>query len=210
MIIKQFNSSKSFSCNVYVCSKNNVNFIIDPGFFSEKMKAYIDSIGGLDFILLTHGHFDHFLGVDELINIYPNCKIYIHEEEIDLLFDSRKNGTKLFLNKNYEPSFNINSILSGILYIDGIDLEVIYNPGHTIGSCSFYFKDDNVMFVGDFIFSNSIGRCDLPTGSVKQMNQSLESFKLKEFDLDLIIYPGHDNFIKLRKLLLINPYLNNF
>jgi glyoxylase-like metal-dependent hydrolase (beta-lactamase superfamily II) len=65
------------------------------------MKSYIDSIGGLDFILLTHGHFDHFLGVEELIKFYPKCNVYIYEDEVDLLFDSRKNGAKMFLNQNH-------------------------------------------------------------------------------------------------------------
>lgn len=209
MIIKQFNSVNSFSCNVYVCSKNNINFIIDPGFFSEKIKSYLDSIGGVNFILLTHGHFDHFLGVDEIIKNYPNCNVYMHENDVDLLYDYKKNGAKQFLNVNYVPCFKINPIQAGLINIHGIELEVFHNPGHTKGSCSYYFKEDNLIFVGDFIFVNSIGRCDLPSGSIKQMHQSLIDFNFSNFDYNLVIYPGHENNFKFQKLLLINPYFNN-
>lgn len=67
--------------------------------------------------------------------------------------------------------------------------EVIETPGHTSDSKTFYFPDENVMFTGDFLFYNSIGRMDLPTGSQEKMQQSLE--KISKYPLDTKIYPGH-------------------
>lgn len=67
--------------------------------------------------------------------------------------------------------------------------EVIETPGHTSDSKTFYFPDENVMFTGDFLFYNSIGRMDLPTGSQEKMQQSLE--KISRYPLDTKIYPGH-------------------
>ena len=77
------------------------------------------------------------------------------------------------------------------------NLEVIKTPGHTSDSLTFYFKEDNVMFVGDFLFYNSIGRCDLPTGNINEMKQSLH--KIFEYPLDIRIYPGHGPSSTLRR-----------
>ena len=73
--------------------------------------------------------------------------------------------------------------------IDGFDFEVIDTPGHTSDSKCYYFKDDNIMFVGDFLFKNGIGRMDLPTGSVDEMKKSLD--KIFKYPKDIVIYPGH-------------------
>ena len=67
--------------------------------------------------------------------------------------------------------------------------EIISTPGHTNDSKSFYFSQDKIMFTGDFLFYNSIGRMDLPTGSQKEMQESLE--KISNYPLDTRIYPGH-------------------
>ena len=73
--------------------------------------------------------------------------------------------------------------------IDGFDFEVIDTPGHTSDSKTFYFKDNNIMFVGDFLFKDSIGRVDLPTGDPSAMKKSLLS--IFKYPLNTIIYPGH-------------------
>ncbi len=73
--------------------------------------------------------------------------------------------------------------------VDGFNFEVINNPGHTSDSKTFYFKDDNVMFVGDFLFKDGIGRMDLPTGSVSDMKKSLDM--IFKYPMETIIYPGH-------------------
>ena len=75
--------------------------------------------------------------------------------------------------------------------------EVIETPGHTADSKTFYFKDDNIMFVGDFIFKDSIGRMDLPTGSVSDMKKSLD--KILTYPLNTILYPGHGEFTTIEK-----------
>lgn len=73
--------------------------------------------------------------------------------------------------------------------IDGFNFEVIETPGHTSDSKTFYFKEENIMFVGDFIFKNSIGRMDLPTGSESDMIKSLQ--KIFQYPENIVLYPGH-------------------
>lgn len=81
--------------------------------------------------------------------------------------------------------------------IDGFDFEVIDTPGHTSDSKTYYFKDNDIMFVGDFLFKDGIGRMDLPTGSVNEMKKSLD--KIFTYPSNTIIYPGHGDKSTLGK-----------
>lgn len=73
--------------------------------------------------------------------------------------------------------------------IKPFNYEIIDTPGHKEDAVTYYFKDDKVMFVGDFIFKDSIGRCDLAGGDEKAMKKSIE--KIKKYDDDITLYPGH-------------------
>lgn len=77
----------------------------------------------------------------------------------------------------------------GMHTIGPFTFEVLYTPGHKSDSISLYFKEDKKMFTGDFLFRDTIGRTDFPTGSMKDMMDSLK--KIKDYDLDIDIYPGH-------------------
>lgn len=137
-----------------------------------------EKIGNLKLlnILVTHNHFDHTLSVNDLKNKYS-------VEVLDF-------------NSLEEKEYNI----------DPFSFKVIYNPGHSSDSISFYFEKDKIMFTGDFIFKESIGRYDLPTGNFSDMIKSLE--RIKEYDKDIVIYPGHGDKTTLRFELNNNPYIN--
>lgn len=81
---------------------------------------------------------------------------------------------------------------------------VMYNPGHSNDSISFYFKEENLLFCGDFIFYHSIGRWDLPTGDFNKMKESIN--KIKKLPEDTIIYPGHDRNTTLKEEIDNNYY----
>lgn len=110
-------------------------------------------------VLITHKHFDHTGALDELLKDY------------DVVVYSKDN------------------LKEGITNISDFTFEVIYTPGHTIDSVTYYFGKDKMMFTGDFLFKNNIGRCDLPTGDFDMMKKSLS--KIKKYKVDTIIYPGH-------------------
>ena len=110
-------------------------------------------------IVITHHHNDHDGGVQELVNEYKT-KVY-----------------------------DKNNLSEGINKIDKFTFEVIYTPGHKEDSICLYFRKEKGMFVGDFIFKDSIGRCDLPGGNIDNMFKSIE--KIKQYDKDITIYPGH-------------------
>lgn len=104
----------------------------------------------------------------------------------------------------YSPRVYDNSNL-GINNINEFNFEVISNPGHTSDSVSFYFKEGNLMFVGDFIFKENIGRCDLPTGNYSEMLNSLK--EIKKYSDITILYPGHGTDTTIKHELLNNSYL---
>ena len=90
--------------------------------------------------------------------------------------------------------------------IDKFNFNIIFNPGHSSDSISFYFKKENILFCGDFIFYESIGRCDLPTGDYKIMKESLN--KIKNYPLDMLIYPGHGRETTLEYEIKNNIYFS--
>jgi glyoxylase-like metal-dependent hydrolase (beta-lactamase superfamily II) len=133
--------------------------------------------------LLTHGHFDHVAGIRP-----TNAKIVMHEKDVRIL-----NQANMYLPMFGIPEITIPEIDIFIkdgdnLKIGNTDIKVIHTPGHTQGGVCYLIKD--MLFSGDTIFRESVGRCDLEGGN---FNQIVESIKIKIFTLpdDIKIYPGH-------------------
>jgi glyoxylase-like metal-dependent hydrolase (beta-lactamase superfamily II) len=126
-------------------------------------------------VLLTHRHDDHVGALKDVVRYY-GCPVY-----------DRKNLEE----RRYD--------------FCGIKIEVIYTPGHTDDSISYYLYEYGFMFVGDFIFRGTIGRCDLPTGDFEVMKKSIE--KMKKYSERTILYPGHDYQTTLGEEIRNNPYL---
>ena len=142
----------------------------------DEANKIINLIGNkkVEGILITHNHFDHIGAVKDIKEKY-NVDVY-----------------------------DFNNLKEGINTIGNFTFEVIYNPGHSKDSISYYFKDDNIMFVGDFVFEGTVGRCDLDDGNISEMRQSIS--KLKELNDDIILYPGHGDSTTLNKEKMYNPY----
>ena len=87
---------------------------------------------------------------------------------------------------------------------DKFKFEVIYTPGHKEDAITIYFKENKCMFCGDFIFRDSIGRCDLHGGDIKEMLESIK--KIKKYDKDTVIYPGHGDKTTLEYEINNNMY----
>ena len=108
-----------------------------------------------------------------------------------------------FVNKYNVPIYDYKTI--GKFKIINLNVEVIPTKGHSKECVSFYFKDTNDMFVGDFVFEGSIGRMDLEGGDEEEMAYSLRM--LKNYPKETKLYPGHDNITTLERELLYNPYI---
>lgn len=212
MKVKKFVSQEMFSCNEYVVSIDNTNFIVDPGFYSKKVKDYILSLGGISFLLLTHGHYDHISGINEIINDFPSIKVYAYKEEIPLIMNPNKNCSSSRWDcppqyKNYIPNCEILPLEEGKMTLENINFEVIHTPGHTFGGCMFYFKEENLLFTGDTILCESIGRYDLPTANESELFSSLKKVKDHNFPSETTCLFGHGEAFTYEKLLRVNMYL---
>lgn len=189
--------------NCYIVSNDeNHCMIIDPGAQGKKVAKYLEENElVLDAILLTHGHFDHIGAVDYLYDKY-HCPIYIHHEDIEMLTNSRLNLS--YLEKPFSLSAPVTPA-SEHMEISGFKICWFHLPGHCPGASMIYLEDKNVIFSGDVLFNGSIGRFDFPNSSKYDTLTSIE--KIKTFNFDATLYPGHGPSSTLRSELLSNPYL---
>lgn len=88
--------------------------------------------------------------------------------------------------------------------IDKFKFKVLFTPGHTTDSVSYYFEEEKLLFTGDFIFYDNIGRCDLPTGDYNTMLESIK--KIKKYPSNIVIYPGHGIETTLEREIKNNIY----
>ena len=192
--------------NCYVViGDNDECIVIDPSKDYDGIVKYIKKNElTLKGVLLTHGHFDHFRGVDRLIDEF-HCPLYIGFYDADMIKNPELNCS-VMLNAEYVVKSKAETVSDGeILHLLKEDIKVLEMPGHTAGSVCYYFKDSKVLFTGDFLFCCSAGRCDLPTGNERQMNESFR--KVAKLDGDIRIYPGHGPKSTLESEFKENPFL---
>lgn len=176
--------SIGFASNTYVIESSGVCAVIDPSV------AYSDSFvsGKLEYIFLTHAHFDHMLELDSWASA-TGARIYVSTRDRDALRDPYRNCYKLFLGEDEGYFGDVSVMRSGDRFAIGDDfLEVMETPGHTPGSVVLYNRD--VAFVGDTVFSGGgYGRWDLPGGSYEELVGSIKA--VMALDGDIVLYPGH-------------------
>lgn len=190
-----------YACNSYILTdeKSGEVAVIDPAFFTPQMKAKIETIKDkVKYILLTHRHFDHLLGVFGVKKMCKNAKVAIHTLDADGLRSKEKS---LYTSFAVELPHEQTESEPDILISDGdeitlgeLTLKVMHTPGHSAGSIMYIVGD--VIFSGDTIFDGSIGRCDLETGSMHDMRMSLR--KIRDMKGEYTVYPGHGNSMKMK------------
>lgn len=154
-------------------------------------------------ILLTHGHFDHIWGAEELRQL-SGAKIYALDAEKTVCGDAYVNISAQMKRKcTIEPD---GWLTDGeeITFAD-ICLKVIATPGHTMGSCCFYSKEAGLLISGDTLFEESVGRTDFPTGSMSKLVRSIKE-KLFVLPEETKVYPGHGDMTTIGREKQYNPY----
>ncbi len=188
--------------NCFVLMDQGYALVIDPGdIFSDLDSVLKDNGCELEAVLLTHGHFDHIGGLDDLLSRY-DVPVYIHTSEVSFLSDPKANGSASFF-MHFISHAKAIGIEEGTHQIGHFTIKMLHTPGHTIGSSVFLYED--CMFAGDTLFQGSIGRTDLPSGSMMQMRQSLK--RLAKLDKNYTICCGHGPNTTLEQEKSWNPYL---
>lgn len=188
--------------NCYLVSTQKAALVIDPGFKSEAVKAFLKENSDKErLILLTHAHFDHIGAALDLKN-ECNVKIAIGELENPFLSDSYHNLSDKF-HAHIEP-FSADILLKEEIFeIGDLTVNVISTPGHTFGSVCYLIN--GVLFSGDTLFYESIGRTDFVTGDYDAIVRSIR--KLYDLNCDTVVLPGHGDKTTVKHEKIYNPFV---
>ena len=177
--------------------------VIDPGDKCPALYDEIDRRGGkLSYVLLTHGHYDHILGVSELCRRY-SPEVCACEDELEVLQKGLYNLTSVHnIRLN---SFTVDRLLhdGSVIMLGESEIRFMHTPGHTVGSGCYIV--DGCIFSGDTLFCESIGRTDFPTSSFAAMKRSVQ--RLAELEGDYDVFPGHEMFTTLEHERQYNPFM---
>ena len=189
---------------VYREGSSKVIFI-DPADYGEQIyKAMKDNGFEVVAILLTHGHFDHIWGCSRLRQL-TSAPVYAYEGEEKVLLSADLNVSA---GAGRACTVKANTLLKDgeEVTVEGMTFKLIATPGHTQGSCCYYFEEANMLISGDTLFEESVGRTDLPTGSMSTLVRSVKD-KLFVLPDDTVVYPGHGDSTTIGHEKKYNPFI---
>ena len=194
--------------NCYILSDDNGNgVVVDPGEYNFGLQLAIENAGinNLQYILCTHGHFDHISGVAQLKEKYPQAQVVCGEEDAPALSSSAISLADVF-RLPFNPCYADKTVKSGDkLTAGGLNIIVIGAPGHSPGGVVYYLPDEGIMFTGDTLFKGSIGRTDLYGGNYSVLVKTLGKFR--DYPAETVVYPGHGEKTTIDYELKYNPYI---
>ena len=185
------------NCYILIDDKTNKAAVIDPGGNADDILEALRADGlEVEYILLTHGHYDHTTGVPQLHAALPQAKIYIHQA------DANGAGSTLF-----PLAGQVDELLlydeGDTLALGGLTIQVLHTPGHSKGSV--VLKVGDVLFCGDTLFAGSCGRTDLPGGNEAALKDSLH--RLRDIKQEYRVFPGHGIATLLSREQEFNRYM---
>jgi len=195
----------SSNCYVIYDHDQGKGAIVDPGV--PDVRALLGEVDQhqlhIQYILNTHGHFDH-VASNSILDL-PDADLAIHAEDRDLLLAG--GGAPMF-GLPFVPSPEPALILEDgmVLAIGDLRVEVLHTPGHSPGSVCFYLPEEQALLTGDTLFASSVGRTDLPGGNHQALERSLR--RLCELPGSTRVYPGHGDATTIDRERRVNPFLS--
>jgi len=194
------------NCYLLGCERTRQGAIIDPGDDSVDILLAVRELGlKVDWILLTHFHFDHVLAA-HAVQRSTGARVAIHTEDAPLLHHPP--AVLRAFGPAASPSLRIDQPLADgdILTVGDVTIEALHTPGHTPGSISFYLSSEKAVFSGDALFCEGIGRTDLPGGSYQTLLESIAR-RLLTLPDETAVYPGHGPATTIGHERRHNPWL---
>ncbi len=193
--------------NTYLLvGENNRCLVIDPAIGTKALTQHIEEAGlQVEAVLLTHGHCDHLLGLDDLQEAFPDTPVYIHPDDKPYLQNVELNGSMMVIGKPYRYDGAVLSLTEGPMQVGSFEFEVIHLPGHTPGGVALLFE--NICLTGDSLFAGSVGRTDFPGSNAAHLIQSLKG-KLLKLPEETLVLAGHGPETTIGREAKSNPFLN--
>ena len=194
------------SANTYIVTDDATGetAVIDAGACTDELLDKLKD-KNVRYILLTHGHYDHILGVPAL-KAHTGAEVLIHKADADCFWDTEKSLA------SFDRSFSQTPMKADRLLSDGDEihlgdtvLSVLHTPGHTKGGVCYIDYQDRLIFSGDTLFCLTAGRTDFPGGSFEELMASL--ITLRNLPGDYIVYPGHNRTTTLEHERVRNRYM---
>lgn len=195
-----------FSTNCYIVYRKDKKeaVIVDPAdngayILNKCYELQVEPVA----VLLTHGHADHIMAMDDIRRAF-HCKVYACRAEEKLLSEPSMNLSGMFGLEAVSKKADVWLEDGEILQLLGCEWQVIGTPGHTKGSACYYIPSEEVLISGDTLFADSLGRTDLPTGNVNEIVHSIAEilFKLPDHTM---VYPGHGDPTSIGHEKVYNP-----
>lgn len=155
-------------------------------------------------VLLTHGHYDHILAAEEIRKRH-HVSVYVSSAEKQLLQSPQMNLSAAY-GRNTVLAADVYHEDGQVLSLAGMEITVIHTPGHTGGGSCYYVADEGILFSGDTLFAESVGRTDFPTGSMGAIVRSIQD-KILVLPDTTKVFPGHGESTSVSYEKRYNPYL---
>jgi hydroxyacylglutathione hydrolase len=194
--------------NTYVVRRAGSDraIVVDPGDEADRILGAIDELGlEIDGILITHCHFDHIGAVNPVAEA-TGARVWCPEIEVPVLAD-----IMAFVPwPGFGPyeSYDADETVAGgeKLELAGLDVDVVFTPGHSPGHVTYSLADEAALFSGDVLFQGSVGRTDLPGGDWPTLLESIRNL-VDSFPEETTVYPGHMGITTLAREQATNPFL---
>jgi glyoxylase-like metal-dependent hydrolase (beta-lactamase superfamily II) len=194
--------------NCYVVRRDGSDhgLIVDPGDEAERILEAVDQLGlTVDGILVTHCHFDH-IGAVAPVAAATGAPVWCPQIEVPVLADIM----------SYVPwpgfgpfeSYDADETVAGgeHLSLAGLEIDVVFTPGHSPGHVTYAIPDEGALFSGDVLFQGSVGRTDLPGGNWGTLLESIRGL-VDAYPEETTVYPGHMGITSLGAERASNPFL---